>query len=412
MSNPNSNSPAPPAPGESFIESLNRKVAAARFLSGSMLLHAIIVVFFGGTILFEQAMQPPDFVAASGPLTADDSNLPDAPDDTIEITTDNPATLDSVTAVSTVDVIATTSLTSNSFAMPSVPAFSNKNGIGKGLGDQIKSGVANATLARHGGTRTPFGMKESSPDALAGTFYDLKQTRRGKPTGITPDDYHKVFRRFVSENWRESILDDYFKAPQTLYATQIMIPNMPADEGPRAFDLGKEVKPSRWLVHYRAKVSPPEDGVYHFVGAGDDVMIVRFNGKTVLDRCWHQQSSPWQPARNYDYGWTKIPNGFAKGDAIRVRAGQWYDIEILIGEQPGGLVFACLLIEKEGVEYEKDARGNPILPVFRVADLPMPPLKDGQTLPPYQGEGPVWRAKSSGSARTGASLLDAFRSPQ
>jgi hypothetical protein len=110
---------------------------------------------------------------------------------------------------------------------------------------------------------------------------------------VCPDDYHRIFREFVSEGWRESILNKYFRSPNRLYATQILIPNMAADEGPKAFDMQNEVQPSRWLVHYQGRVSPTADGTYRFVEAGGDVMVVRFNGKVVLDRCWNQSDAEW-----------------------------------------------------------------------------------------------------------------------
>ena len=245
---------------------------------------------------------------------------------------------------------------------------------------------------RPGGTAKFFGDTEPTASGFVGTFYDLKQTRSGKPTNVSPDEYHTIFRKFVREHWRESVLADYFHAPQKLCTPQIFIPNMSADEGPKAFDLADKVKPGRWLVHYKARVAPPADGTFHFVGGGDDVLVVRFNGKVVLDRCWYQQDEEWKTARNYDYGYTGIPNGFARGDALRLKAGQFYDMEVLIGEQPGGLVFFSLLLEEEGVEYRRDAKGNPILPVFRLAGGPLPEARDGQTFPPFEPVGPVWKA--------------------
>ena len=39
-----------------------------------------------------------------------------------------------------------------------------------------------------------------------------------------------------------------------------------------------------------------------------------------------------------------------------------------------------------------------ILPPFRLVAAPMPELKDGQTLPPYQNDGPVWIAEPTGKS--------------
>jgi hypothetical protein len=72
-------------------------------------------------------------------------------------------------------------------------------------------------------------------------------------------------------------------------------------------------------------------------------------------------------------------------------------MEILIGEQPGGHSGFCLMIEKEGVEYTKDSRGNPILPVFRLSSqkLITPPPGSGQ-YPPHLDNGPIWQSKPMG----------------
>ena len=377
----------------SYIELFYRLSFQARFLTVSLFVHMIIVLLGGGVVLMKAVVDPPDFQAPPGGSIVNE-DVPKAEEVISEATTlETTVPVPLTTAPPT--TVLTAAVTKASFSMPStsVPGAVSGSGdlarmtkglVGKGLGG---AGVA-------GGTRMFFGTKEKAPNALVGTFYDLKQDRRRKPTGLSPDDFHRVFREFVNEGWRESILSKYFRAPNRLYATQILIPNMSADEGPKAFDMQKEVEPSRWLVHYRGSVSPPTDGTFRFVGAGDDVMIVRFNGKVVLDRCWYQDDAKWTANRNYDYGYTKIPNGFARGEAITVRAGEWYEIEILVGEQPGGLVFFSLLMEEEGVEYQRDERGNPILPVFRLADLPPMELAPGQTLPPFQAKGPVWRAAS------------------
>ncbi len=388
---------------------VQRALAQARFFSLSLLVHAVIVIVGGSAVMFKIQENPPDFLAADGPI-APAENMPDVPVEKPSMEPQAPVPI--APPASSRMIEAVTSAGPDTTLKVDAGPIMNLNGkvtgtlsALEGIGDKVAEAMARA--GRAGGTMTRFGDTNKSPSALVGTFYDLKQTKRKKPTGMTPEEYQTVFRRFVAQSWRESILKDYFCAPQPLYASQIMIPNMSADVGPKAFGMEKEVQPSRWLVHYKGRVSPPADGTYRFVGAGDDVMVVRFNGKVVLDRCWQQHDTEWKAETNYDYGWTKIPNGFARGDAIRVKAGNFYDIEVLIGEQPGGLVFACLLMEKEGEAYQKDDRGNPILPVFRVADTPMPELQPGQTLPPHVADGPVWKAASVEKGRSG---LDRFTS--
>lgn len=378
-------------------------MARARFLSLSLFVHVVLVIVAGSAVVFQITEPVPDFSSPEGVIAAAEDN-PEHPVETLTVQPQMPVETASPASQLLIDAVTVGSSVPTSFE---INAGQTMNLDGKipgslsnieGLGNKVADAMSRA--GRAGGSMSRFGVPEKTPNALAGTFYDLKQTRGKKPTGISPDEYHQVFRRFVSEKWRASILNDYFRAPQSLYASQIMIPNMSADEGPKAFGMEKEVQPSRWLVHYKGRVSPPADGTYRFVGAGDDVMVVRFNGKVVLDRCWHQHDEEWKAEKNYEYGWTKIPNGFARGDAIRVNAGTFYEIEVLIGEQPGGLVFACLLMEKEGEFYERDIRGNPILPVFRVAATAMPELQPGQTLPPHVANGPVWRAASAARGRS------------
>jgi hypothetical protein len=118
-------------------------------------------------------------------------------------------------------------------------------------------------------------------------------------------------------------------------------------------------------------------------------MVVRFNGKLVLDHGW-QHASDWKAEKYYDYEGAKIPKGFARGDKMELKAGQWYDMEVLIGEEPGGKASFCLLLEQEGIDYRKDKKGSPILPVFRLSANAVLPEGNGDTLPVYDPVGPVW----------------------
>lgn len=392
-----------------FLQSFQRWSFRARFLTVSLLVHMIVVILGGGVVLFRAVTDPPDFEGSAAGVMGEDVGAP-APDERSTELTSEPTL--PVTAMVTAPVVEaiTSSVTTSSFTLstsaPSAKLGSGDSGnMSKMLG---KGGGAGVGTGKIGGTMRFFGSKEKVTNALVGTFYDLKQTRNRKETGVTPDQFHRIFRDFVEDGWRASSLAKYFRSPNRLYATQIFIPNMSADEGPKAFEMQKEVQPSRWLVHYQGSVSPPVDGKYHFVGGGDDVMIVRFNGKVVLDRCWEQRDEQWHAPQNYDYGYTGIPNGFARGDAVEVRVGEYYDIEILIGEQPGSLVFFSLLIEQEGVEYQKDAKGNPILPVFRLADIAVPDAQPGQTFPPYQPNGPVWKAANVERNKGGMGGFDDF----
>jgi hypothetical protein len=372
-------------PPQALWPRIQRTLAEARFLTFSALLHLGIVFGIGTLILFHK-LAPEIFETHT-----EVSLITDAP-----ITEDDPP--GEVTLSDSVTPLLPNTSVQQEIIVTSVQT-SLRFTSGNGVSNRLSNELSNVNVARIGTGTGPSGnhgvFGSHKRFGLVGTFYDLKQTRSQTPTGVTPDDYQKIFRRFVREDWRESILETYFKAPTQLFTTQIFIPNMAAAEGPKAFGVEKTVQPSRWLALYKGRVSPPSDGVYHFVGGGDDVLVVRFNRKVVLDRCWRQEGSEWQPTANYHYGFTGIPNGFAKGDPLRLQANETYDIEVLIGEQPGMFFYSCLMFEKEGETYAKDSKGNPILPVFRVSDDPVAELREGETLPPYQADGPVWQCAAA-----------------
>jgi hypothetical protein len=308
--------------------------------------------------------------------------------------------------------IATTGL--SALALPEMPTTSTANtvvpgmtagmggagfGMGMGFGSGMGAGMGGG--GGGGGGMTMFGFHGGGP-GLVGHFYDMKQSRGKKPNGMTMERFWQVIARFVREGWREEILREYYRAPEAMSAPQIMVPKMSSAEGPKAFNV-PHVEGSLWLVHYKGKVSPPKSATYHFVGAGDDVMLVRFNGKLVLDGCYEVRTDA-ESVGNYHYEFSAMPRGFVKGPAITVQAGQQYDIEVLIGEQIGGNSMGCLLVEEEGVQYAKDGLGNPILPPFRVSNVRTPPLASGQALPPYKKDDPVWKLMSFGG-----SMLDSLR---
>lgn len=134
----------------------------------------------------------------------------------------------------------------------------------------------------------------------------------------------------------------------------------------------------------------PEDGVFHFVGAGDDLLLVGFDNRLVLDGCYFDITN-FQPVGRYTgFRFSNTKKGLVKGLAVTVEKGKSYPIDIVIGEQPGGKMGAVLLMEKEGVTYQKSAEGIPILPLFRMGNTP-PPASAGN-LPPHLHDGPVWKS--------------------
>jgi hypothetical protein len=262
-------------------------------------------------------------------------------------------------------------------------------------------GMTTSSGGGAGGAAVPFfGFREAKGGgSLSGRLFDLKQLKNGTPSKLDQDHaYPEEIARFVNSGFNESNFEKYFAGPNPLYTTQIFIPKIKSEQGPLAFGLGGRVQPKMWVVVYRGNVIPTEGGTYRFVGVCDDILVVRFNGRIVLD-CGSMTPSGHGPQKFYagddiqlkaDMGWYK---GSGRGEPVQVNGGQSYPMEIMIGEWPGGDFKAWLQIEKEGVEYEKDSKGAPILPIFKLAPSKVPhPVGEA---PRFAKQGPVWKAEKA-----------------
>lgn len=275
------------------------------------------------------------------------------------------------------------------------------SGFGKGSGNGAGSALGGGGDGKVFGPLNLFGQRGGA--GLMGTFYDLKQKPDRTPSGVTADNYTGIVRSWIDGGMQDGALDGYFKAPNQLSALQFMIPKMPAEGAPKAYNVENEVQPAQWIAHYKGKVSPPKSGTYYFVGAADDVLVVRFAGKLVLDGSWEQTSQLESGhIHKNDYG-GHPKQGFIRGEAIQVNEGEWYDIDVVIGERPGGFFWTCLCIEEEGVRYKTNKADMPLFPLFRLSGGKLPPAKKSD-LPPFNPKGPIWKLPNSGIG----SLLDPF----
>lgn len=383
-----------------FTKSVARyfKHAGAGSLLISIIVHVIIGI--GATIYVIQTVKPPP----KAKFTSGGGNETSAVQHPVKMSNTQPKleTLNKRLSVETPDT---------AISLPDLPR--NNSTIGgpslgaglSGLGDSRSAGPgagAGPTLA--GPLMPTFGFREAPKGGtLVGRFYDLKQSRTKK---INPDLTRlgpgplaiAEVNRFTKAGWSNGALQSFFQAPTILYATQIFMPIMQANEAPKAYGVEKEVQPGAWIALYRGRVSPPATGIYRFVGAGDDLMAVRINGNLVLD-CGGSMGSdfktdrPKSPGYDYTYKFSQWNSenrgGFVVGNRMELKAGQFYDIDIVFSEGPGGGFCAMLLFEQEGVTYKKDAKGLPILPIFRVANAK---TERAESAPEFMSDGPVWRA--------------------
>ena len=294
----------------------------------------------------------------------------------------------------------TSKSTTATIALPDVPsvAVSSMNaglmgggsskGFGGGSGGGIGSGMG---VGRGNGKNfvSVFGSKMAI-NGLPGTFYDFKQNRSGKPTpmmGGAPEKfgdpsnagaiglYVKEVNEFFDKGFTPTALNDVFRAPDTLLASQIFIPPCPATEAPNAYGVGELCKPSRWIAHYKGAVKASQNGKFRFVGSGDDFLVVRWDRKVVLDSGYGQ----------YVVGNGNVYPGFGKKPFDEthpsslgkpLRCGPWITatrdketpFEVVIGETPGGTFYAVVLIEVADASGKADGK----LRLFRMTtdDLP------------------------------------------
>ena len=289
-----------------------------------------------------------------------------------------------------------------SLAVASLPSMSNPllsagaigGGASKGFGGGSGGGIGAGKGGGAGGGRnfvSLFGMKggpNANAGGLIGTLYDLKQTADRKPTSAAPANtgiapYRTSVREFLESGWSAGRLQRFFKSPDKLVSGQLFITGRSADDAPKAFEVEKLMKPSRWVVHYRCYVEMPSSMPFRFVGSGDDFLIVRWNRKIALDDGYETYLAG---GGNYkDFG-VKVTQEFKvdrrPGGLHRLKAGPWIQVtkgtkvpvEVLIGETPGG-VFDCYLaieVAKSSTKVNGQYEGEGKLKLFRCSADPLP----------------------------------------
>jgi len=235
-----------------------------------------------------------------------------------------------------------------------------------------------------------FGARSQKDGALIGIFYDFKQTQKGEKI---KRDYRKIIDKFLNQGWDESVLKEFYRATQPVYATQVFIPYIHADDAPRAFGVDKRVKPSQWMVHYKGQVCSNTGGTFRFIGLADDILAVGVNSETVLVAPIRdaKYAVDWKPGEGPE---TKGPCGLMKfGTWFTVKKNEVIDLDILVGEIPGSLFGAWLQIEEKGVTYVADKPELTRFPVFQLVPQILDPevYKWGKA-PMYSSPGPSWKA--------------------
>ncbi len=303
-----------------------------------------------------------------------------------------------VKALTKTDSRITSKNANAALAVSSLPAVANPmatagavgGGSSKGFGGGSGGGIGAGKGAGVGGGKnfvSAFGMRSSvGAGGLIGTFYDIKQTSSRKPTPAANSipAYRAAVREFLEDGWSSAKLTKYFKSPDMMVSGQIFITSRPAEEAPKDFGVEKQVKPSRWVVHYRCFVEVPSSLPFRFVGSGDDFLVVRWDRKIALDD-GYETYFVGKDGHYKDFG-VKVSTEYkinrSPGSLHRLKAGPWIQaskgtkvpIEVLMGETPGG-VFDCYLtieVAKSPKTVNGQYEGEGKLKLFRCSADPLP----------------------------------------
>ncbi len=228
-----------------------------------------------------------------------------------------------------------------------------------------------------------FGSSRAADGKLTGYLYDLKKNpggeilqkpREGKGLPYSSREhtlaYEKVINEFMSRNWNENVFKNFARSPTPLYGNLFFIPSMSASEAPKSFGLENEMEPAMWVAYYHGEMVPAVSGRFRLVGKADDMLIVRINRRVVFDGGYHTFATVEEGEMDVNGRWrlgglTKNP---VAGEWFSLEKGRKVDVEVLLGEIPGGKFGSVLLYQQYGVEYPMK-NGVPVLPVFSTSPL-------------------------------------------
>ena len=305
---------------------------------------------------------------------------------------------------------------------PSLMAGLSGGGSSKGFGGGSGGGIGSGKGVGVGNARNFVGVFGSKMGTvgLVGTFYDFKQTRGGKATNMMggkpevfgdPSNnaaigiYVKEVKEFLDREMSTSSLTNVFRAPDNLIASQIFIPPRAATSAPEAYGVAEQVRPSRWIAHYKGYVRAPQTGKFRFVGSGDDILVVRWDKKYALDSGYGQyvvgMNNVYPDFGNRKYGEvhpSTLGRPMQAGPWLSISKGKEYPIEVMIGETPGGTFYAILCIEVQGA----DGKGTG-LKLLRFANTELPKeIANGHPRVPrvdMDAEGWIFEAVRGGVSR-------------
>jgi hypothetical protein len=92
-------------------------------------------------------------------------------------------------------------------------------------------------------------------------------------------------------------------------------------------------------------------------------------------RGWDRDNGRWYDVANWHTDsadsrqWIKLSDYASVSSVIELKPGEEKEIDVMIAEVPGGNFNAILCVMEEGVTYENNVYSEPILPLFKTAEL-------------------------------------------
>lgn len=226
------------------------------------------------------------------------------------------------------------------------------------------------SLGAFSGSAANFGVRPSQGTGvgLVGTLYYMRRGKDGSEIpAYPPDEYLARMVQLFGDGGKikEAEASKYFRVPQQLTSFLVLFPPISGEIAPAAFG-AQQVADSRqcWFVVYQGRISAPNANRYRFVGGGNEVLIVRVDGRVVLDGSW---SLAW-PQKG------ATPTGHAPREKLlpvygdKRAVGDWVKfaasgspVEVIVGAGWRGAFGADLCVEEEGRTYADSVR-----PLFKV----------------------------------------------
>gem|GEM_PF-607319 len=385
--------PTPPPPGDEKKQKKKWLSLAALITSTPFLIaiavHVLalvgvgsVVIFKGGNPLAMFSGEKVDSGDAGAEAPAPPSNEEPSPQEDSAPMAETTPTPTEITETTDLLSLSTPSPTP-SFA-PTTPAKTiSAPSMSAGTGSSPSPKPTGKTGGRRSAKSTLFGFTEKVGGELEGTMYDLKLKTDGKkPSGIDDKTFPEAVRKIVRTRFRPNSLNEFYKVDKKFFATQFFIPLQVAGKAPETFGVKGKVKPNNFIIHYSGSFAAPEDGLYRFVGLGDDSILVMVDGSVKFEGNWVPFTSYGErndkpgvevleffPTIDANKSWARL----REGDWINLKKNQPHQLDIALVEQgdpkaEGGGNFAfVLLIEKQGSKYElskKSKTPRPILPLF------------------------------------------------